>query len=177
MTCVVHAGDSGYSANGWADDAFSGQFSNEWKPSIKSFAIERAAADFVITSVFHRMFDRFPKLRMASVENGSSYLRDAMKKLDSTHQQMPGYFDEHPVDSLRRGWWINPFWEDDVAEVVDLMGADRVIFGSDWPHIEGMPEPLDYLLQLDRFDAGTARRILRDNAVDLLWPQILQGTR
>ena len=23
-------------------------------------------------------------------------------------------------------------------------GADRVIFGSDWPHIEGMPQPLDY---------------------------------
>ena len=66
---------------------------------------------------------------------------------------------------------------DDVAEVVDLMGADRVIFGSDWPHIEGMPEPLDYLSQLDRFDDGTARRILRDNAVDLIWPQSPQGTR
>jgi predicted TIM-barrel fold metal-dependent hydrolase len=177
VICVIHAGDSGQSSNGWADDAFSGQFSGGWKPSIKSFAIERAAADFVITSVFHRMFDRFPDLRMASVENGSSYLRDAMKKLDSTHRQMPGYFDEHPVDSLRRGWWINPFWEDDVAEVIDLMGADRVIFGSDWPHIEGMPQPLDYVSELDLFDDDTTRRVLRENTAELLWPQGTGGTR
>ena len=26
-----------------------------------------------------------------------------------------------------------------------LMGADRVIFGSDWPHIEGLAHPLDYV--------------------------------
>ena len=41
--------------------------------------------------------------------------------------------------------WINPFWEDDLDTVVSLMGADRVIFGSDWPHIEGLSHPLDYL--------------------------------
>ena len=51
---------------------------------------------------------------------------------------------EDPAESFRRNIWINPFWEDDVHEVVELMGADRVIFGSDWPHIEGMPKPLDY---------------------------------
>jgi predicted TIM-barrel fold metal-dependent hydrolase len=51
--------------------------------------------------------------------------------------------------------------------VVRLMGADRVIFGSDWPHIEGMPEPLDYLLDVGHFDAATKRKILRDNGLEL----------
>ena len=50
-----------------------------------------------------------------------------------------------------------------MAEVIDLMGADRVIFGSDWPHIEGMPQPLDYVSQLDLFDDDTTRRVLREN--------------
>ena len=36
---------------------------------------------------------------------------------------------------------MNPFWEDDVTEVSELMGPDHVIFGSDWPHIEGLPHP------------------------------------
>ncbi len=63
--------------------------------------------------------------------------------------------------------WINPFWEDDVEEVVELMGADRVIFGSDWPHIEGMPRPLDYATELKAFDDDTQRKILRDNAREL----------
>ena len=47
------------------------------------------------------------------------------------------------------------------------MGADRVIFGSDWPHIEGMPEPLDYLRDVAHFDPVTKRKILRDNSVEL----------
>ena len=51
------------------------------------------------------------------------------------------------------------------------MGADRVIFGSDWPHIEGMPQPLDYLPELARFDAAQQRRILRDNARELNTPR------
>jgi predicted TIM-barrel fold metal-dependent hydrolase len=59
--------------------------------------------------------------------------------------------------------WINPFWEDDVHEVVALMGADRVIFGSDWPHIEGMPRPLDYAVELKDLDDDQQRLILRDN--------------
>jgi predicted TIM-barrel fold metal-dependent hydrolase len=71
------------------------------------------------------------------------------------------------VATFRRHVWINPFWEDDVEEVVDLMGTDRVIFGSDWPHIEALPDPLDYLTELRKFDAGTVQRIMRDNASEL----------
>ena len=171
IAVVIHAGDSGYSSNGYADDSFSARFGGGWKPSIKSFGIERAAADFVITSVFEKLFDRFPNLRMASVENGSDYLPETLHKLGSTHHKMPGYFQEHPVETLKRHWWINPFWEDDVGQIVDLMGADRVIFGSDWPHIEGMPRPLDYLPELKRFDDVDRRKILLDNVSQLNDPQ------
>jgi predicted TIM-barrel fold metal-dependent hydrolase len=104
---------------------------------------------------------------MASVENGSDYLRDAMKKLDGTHHKMPGYFRTHPVETMKQHWWINPFWEDDVAEVAELMGPERVLFGSDWPHIEGMPRPLDYLTELKQFDDADRRRILLDNVTEL----------
>jgi predicted TIM-barrel fold metal-dependent hydrolase len=62
---------------------------------------------------------------------------------------------------------MNPFWEDDVNEVVDLMGADRVIFGSDWPHIEGMPKPLDYAVEVKHFEPDAQLRIMRDNAREL----------
>ena len=69
--------------------------------------------------------------------------------------------------TFRRLVWSNPFWEDDVKEVVEYMGPERVIFGSDWPHIEGVPDPLDYLVELESFDADTRRRILRENAREL----------
>ena len=43
------------------------------------------------------------------------------------------------------------------------MGPDRVIFGSDWPHIEGMPQPLDYAVEIKELDDDAKRKILRDN--------------
>ncbi len=174
ITTVIHAGDSGYSSNGYANDAFSAQFSGGgWKPSIKSFAIERAAQDFIITSIFEKLFDRFPNVRMASVENGSEFLGDACKKLTSTAKKMPGYFTDDPVETLRNNWWINPFWEDDVHEVARIMGTDRVLFGSDWPHIEGMPDPLNYLPELKAFSDEDQRRILLDNVSELNTPRPL----
>jgi len=45
-----------------------------------------------------------------------------------------------------------------------------VIFGSDWPHIEALPEPLDYVRELKEFDATERRQILFDNVQELLTP-------
>jgi predicted TIM-barrel fold metal-dependent hydrolase len=171
ITVVVHAGDSGYSSNGYARDGFAAGFTGNarWAPSVKSFHIERAAYDFLITTVFDKLYERFPNVRIASVENGSEFLRDLFNKLRSTDHKMPGYFTEDPGESFRRNVWMNPFWEDDVEEVVELMGADRVIFGSDWPHIEGMPRPLDYVTELKAFDDDQRQRIMRDNARELTY--------
>lgn len=171
VAVVVHAGDSGNSSNGYAEEGFSASFSTtstgQFRPTIKSFNIERAAFEFLITITFDKLFDRFPNLRVASVENGSEFLADLFAKLRSTARKTPGYFTEDPVDTFRRHVWINPFWEDDVHEVVELMGADRVIFGSDWPHIEGMPRPLDYVVELKEFSDAERLLILRDNARSL----------
>ena len=170
ITVVAHAGDSGYTSNGYARDGFAAGFSGtggRWAPSIKAFHIEQAAFDFLITLVFDKLFERFPNVRIASVENGSEFLGNLFKKLRSTDRKMPDYFGEDPVEAFRRNIWINPFWEDDVNELVDLMGAGRVIFGSDWPHIEGMPRPLDYATELKAFDDSAQRLILRENTVEL----------
>ena len=124
--------------------------------------------DFLVSLVFDKLFDRFPNLRVASVENGAEFLPDLFHKLRSIDRKMPGYFTEDPVETFRRHIWINPFWEDDVDEVVELMGADRVIFGSDWPHIEGMPEPARLRGRSSRSSTTTTQRlILRDNAEEL----------
>jgi predicted TIM-barrel fold metal-dependent hydrolase len=168
ITLVAHAGDSGVTTHGYTRDGFSADVSgNHFAPSIKSFNIERAIHDFLATAIFDRIFQRFPNLRIASVENGAEYLRDLFRKLRSMACKYPRHFDGDPVAIFRRHVWINPFWEDDVNEVVELMGAERVIFGSDWPHIESLPQPLDYLAELQKFDAQAQRRIMRDNLREL----------
>ena len=168
ITVVVHAGDAGLSSNGYAPDGFSASFrAGAGRPSIKMFAIERAAHDFLATLILEKLFDRFPNLRIASVENGSEFLAPLFKKMRTTDKRMPGYFTEDPVVTFRRHVWINPFWEDDVNEIVDLMGDDRVIFGSDWPHIEGLPEPTDWATELQKLPPESVAKIMGGNVSEL----------
>jgi predicted TIM-barrel fold metal-dependent hydrolase len=171
VTVVVHAGDSGQSSNGYAVDGFSASFKGGGGPSIKSFDIEEAIHDYLLSMSLSGMFKRFPNLRVASVENGAEFLPDLFRKLRSQDKKLPGWFGEDPVEQLRRHVWVNPFWEDDLETVVSLMGADRVIFGSDWPHIEALPHPLDYLPETKGLSPDDRRLVLHDNAVALATPQ------
>jgi predicted TIM-barrel fold metal-dependent hydrolase len=167
ITVVVHAGDSGYSTHGYTPDGFSADAAQATlSPTIKHLNIERAAYDFLLTITYERLFERFGNLRIASIENGAEFLPDLYRKLRQSRDRLAGsnYYKEDPAVLFREHVWINPFWEDDVYEVERLMRADHVIFGSDWPHIEGMPKPLDYVEELAKFDEGRKRKILRDNA-------------
>ena len=168
ITVVVHAGDAGVSSQGYAVDGFSASLKGtDYTPSLKNFAIERAIHDFLASMMFAKTFTRFPNLRVASVENGAEFLPELFRRLRSIDRKMPGYFGDDPVEVFRRHVWVNPFWEDDLASVVEWMGADRVLFGSDWPHIEGLPEPLDYLTETKVLDDGQRRRVLHDNVREL----------
>ena len=170
ITVVAHAGDSGYTSHGYAEDnGFSAGFGQQSRPQPLRMAtmFDRPIEDFLGSLVCDKMFERFPNVRVASVENGSGFLRGLLKKLDNTMSKMPGWFPEAPSETFREHIWINPFWEDDVHEVVELVGSDRVIFGSDWPHIEGMPNPLDYVDELKEFSPTVQELIMHSNTTAL----------
>ena len=166
VATIVHAGDSGYSSQGYVADGFSADFSEggRYRPSVRIWGFERAAQDFLATLIFDRLFERFPGLRVASVENGSDFLPDLFRKLTSLSRKSRGYFKQDPAETFKRHVWINPFWEDDLHEILSFMGPDRVIFGSDWPHIEGLAAPLDYLSEIEGLDRDTQRAVMHDNA-------------
>ena len=127
--------------------------------------MERAIYDFLASLIFDKLFDPLPQpAGGVDRERLGVPRRSVPQARVGRPRKMPGYFSEPPVETFRRHVWINPFWEDDVNETVAQMGADRVIFGSDWPHIEGMPAPLDYTVELKAFDDDARHLILRDNA-------------
>ena len=82
---------------------------------------------------------------------------------------MPWYYKEDPAELFRRNVWINPFWEDRITDVVEHMGADRVIYGSDWPHMEGLERPRDILedAELDGLSPDDQAKILFRNTAEL----------
>lgn len=167
LTVIVHAGDSGYSSHGYARDGFTTDFAGVPQP-IRMLQLERPIEDFLASLICDRLFDRFPNLRIASVENGSRFLTGLFDRLEIVSHKLAGWFSEDPRDTFRRHIWVNPFWEDDVAELHRLIGAERILFGSDWPHIEGLPEPLDYVDEIVAFSEADRRLILGENAAGLL---------
>lgn len=172
--CVVaHVGNSGYSTNGYPGKGTLATIGGGSRPTVASLNPERAICDFLLTLAYDKLFERFPNLRVASVENGSEFVPDLLRKLEHSRNRLPRYYAEDPVELFRAHVWINPFWEDDIAEVADLMGADHVIFGSDWPHMEGLAEPREILAEMGTIPAVDQERILRANAAALNTPRPL----
>jgi len=72
------------------------------------------------------------------------------------------------VTFFRRHVYVAPYPEDDIVRLVEMIGAEHVLFGSDWPHPEGVAEPLAFLKYLEGLSDAQIRTIARDNGVRLL---------
>jgi predicted TIM-barrel fold metal-dependent hydrolase len=131
----------------------------------------REMEDALAAMICQGALSRFPDLKLLSVENGADWVGHLLHELELTYRRMPQSFAEHPVEVFRRNVYVNPFWEDDVDALVKLVGVDHVLFGSDYPHPEGLAEPLEYLDALaacSTIDDAATRRIMSENANELL---------
>lgn len=167
ITVVAHVASTGYTANGYGGNSALAALGGGRKPTVAGLIPERAIYDFLLTFAFDRMFERFTKLRIASVENGSGFLGDLFVKIEQSKQRMPWYYKEDPAELFRRHVFINPFWEDKISDVIEYMGASQVIYGSDWPHMEGMAYPREILDELDGVSLSDQVKVLRDNTAAL----------
>jgi predicted TIM-barrel fold metal-dependent hydrolase len=51
--------------------------------------------------------------------------------------------------------------------VIEHMGGDRVILGSDWPHMEGLEHPRDILEEVEAIPAADQEKVLYANVAAL----------
>lgn len=128
-------------------------------------------ADLLMSGVLAR----FPTLQFVSVESGVGFLPFVLEAADYAFEDAKvwrerPYFELKPSDYFRRqvfGCWF--FEEHGVPGVIDAIGADRILFETDYPH----PICL-YGNVREKIDAGLAgqpsdvrRRILWDNSATL----------
>ena len=141
----MHASDSGYSR--YMADWTGPQEMLPFKPDPFRWMTmgHRPIEDSMSALVCHGVLSRFPGLRIAAIENGGDWVVPYLQQLADTYRKMPHGFDEDPVEVFKRNVWISPFHEDDIGALVDAIGIDHVVFGSDYPHPEGLAEPCSYL--------------------------------
>ena len=151
------------------------EYVSKWEPPDTNSAFEMSAfkwvalghreiSDMITSLICHGTLTRFPKLRIASVENGSAWIHPLFHDLGDIYKKMPQNFDEHPLDVFRRNIWVSPFWEGSVSDVVETIGWDRVLFGSDYPHPEGLAEPKGFFKYAEGMDRRRAYDFMGDNA-------------
>jgi predicted TIM-barrel fold metal-dependent hydrolase len=171
VTVAFHTGDSGY---GRYVAAWEGPRPTEgFRGHAFGMAIlpGRAIMDTIAALVVHGVFARFPNLRVATIENGSFWVPWLTKNLNKAYGQMRFAFAEPPLETLRRHVFVAPYFEDDARELADLIGVDHVLFGSDWPHAEGLANPLDFAKELAAFSPAEVRKIMRENPQAIATPR------
>ncbi len=86
-----------------------------------------------------------------------------MTRLKVAYGKASQNFRRDPVQSLIDHVWVMPFYEDDLTELTRHLPIEKLIYGSDWPHPEGLADPQDYIADLASFTPEQQRLIMRDN--------------
>lgn len=168
---IHHVSDSGYDKiYRWWTEGGQGEFRPFEKDPFNEVLdwMGRAISDTLAALLCHGVFDRFPSVRIAVLENGSSWLEPLLNRIKHTYKKMPQTFARDPIESFREHIFIAPFYEDPVEKVAELMGVNRVLFGSDWPHPEGLKRPLDFVNDIAGMSDADKKMIMHSNLKGLL---------
>jgi len=165
-----HLSDSGYLqfAAAWGGKSTFDPFGSKPDPLDQMIVDDRAIHDTMASMIGHGVFTRHPALRAVSIENGSYFVHRLIKRLKKAANNHPALFPVDPVEQLRTNVWIAPYYEDDLDELATVIGVDKILFGSDWPHGEGLRDPLSFTEEMTSFDETEIRKVMRDNALELL---------
>ena len=139
-----------------------------------NFFGDRPIIDTISALIIHNLFGRYPDIKIASIENGSlwvSYVMKAMDKMRGMGRNGPwigGMLTEKPSELFKRHVFVAPHHEEDLISLARLIGPSQVIFGSDYPHPEGLARPAEFRDGLVGLEEHEIRMIIRDNARQLL---------
>lgn len=167
----MHASDSGYT-----------RYSNEWEGIRDEFtpftggsgfgALSggggRMINDTIASAIGHGLLTRFPGLKIAPVENGSAWVRPLVARMERAYATSTHLFEEDPFVVFKRCVFVHPFHEDDPIGLIDLIGVDNVIFGSDYPHPEGIADPISFVDELVGLSAQDTAKVMGGNLARIM---------
>jgi predicted TIM-barrel fold metal-dependent hydrolase len=133
---------------------------------------ERPVIDTLSALIFDNLFGRFPRLRVLVAEHGASWVPHTLRHLDKSRGMgrngpwIGGPLKERPSEIFKRHVRVAPYPEDDIPKLVEELDGDDgiIVFGSDFPHAEGVVSPADFERLLEPLPEDMQRRIMRENA-------------
>ena len=169
VVVAIHAGDAGYTKYlaDWGETTKYTGLKSTPLTEVLSVGIERPIFDMMAAMICHGLFDRHPKLKVATLELGAAWVPELHRRLKVAYGKTPQLFGQDPVESFCQHVWVAPFYEDNITRLRDIHGADRILLGSDWPHPEGLSSPRKWIGDFVELGEADMRKALRDNQLAL----------
>ena len=132
---------------------------------------ERPIEDTLSALIFDNLFGRHPNLMVIVAEHGAEWAPHFVRHMDKSRGMgrngpwKGGKLTERPSEIFRRHIRVAPYPEDDIPWIVENLGqSDSIVMGSDFPHAEGLADPVDFAKLLDPLSDEVKAKILSKNA-------------
>lgn len=130
---------------GWSCPALNNIYSHIYPSGVIAFLVPVMMG--LVGLISGGVLDRFPNLRVTFLEAGCQWVHFVLERMDhrfrrtrnqlsTFHSQTAPKHDLPPMDYVRKGNLFFSTEADDVLlpQVIDLVGEDNMVFGSDMPH-------------------------------------------
>jgi predicted TIM-barrel fold metal-dependent hydrolase len=168
-----HIGASQTSLTWFGDSPWPSQ-DDERRLAIGSAMMYLSNARVLANLIYSGALERFPALRIVSVESGVGWLPFFLESLDYQQSESAPHslslLSMRPSDYFRRQIY-GCFWFESstLPLAIEALGADRILFETDYPHPTCLyPDPLGRVAALEGLiGADAMRMLLQDNAAAL----------
>ncbi|MBV9824248.1 MAG: amidohydrolase, partial [Alphaproteobacteria bacterium] len=126
--------------------------------------------------LFAGVFDRYPGLKIGSVEHEASWIPHWLKQMDFTYLERPvftkGWKSKQgllPSDYWRENMFVE-FMEDEIGvQLRERIGVENMLWGSDYPHAEAtFPRSQQFLARMfEGVSEADLRKITSENAAKM----------
>ena len=164
---MIHEGSGAFLPTAGAD-----RFAGQWFfTHTISHPVEQMLAS--LGMVCNGTLERHPELRVVFLESGAGWLPYWLWRMDEHYEVLPfqvPWLKMKPSEYFRRQCYIS-FEADEtrLGQVIESIGAERVVFASDYPHWDAtFPGVTDMILKREDLSADTKRKIMGENAAKLL---------
>jgi predicted TIM-barrel fold metal-dependent hydrolase len=139
---------------------------------IEARALSHPFAQMIhLTSVvLEGVLERFPKLKLASLEAGCEWVPFLMDRLDMEYKnrahQAP-LLKKKPSDYMKSGqiYYHTELWETELPRVIERVGEDLFLYASDYPHEPDLAEAIHAFESRKDLSDSAKKKILSDNGL------------
>ena len=163
---------------GWSCPALNNIYSHIYPSGVIAFLVPVMMG--LVALISGGVLDRFPDLRVTFLEAGCQWVHFVLERMDhrfrrtrnqlsTFHSQTAPRHDLPPMDYVRKGNLFFSTEADDVLlpHVIDLVGEDNMVFGSDMPHGDREPFVVRKVKERKDISDSAKLKILESNPARL----------